>query len=139
MIDAVLTIFIGIALGIFCGIIPGMHINLIAAFLFGISGSFLGLFTPIGAMSLIVSAAVSANFFEFIKSAFLMTPSEGAALSIHPFKTFLENGRILEAINLFLQDETMSLKMRYRGLKKTCDHSWERRAREIVRIINFLM
>lgn len=101
MIDVLFSIILGILIG-FGGLIPGFHINLISVFLFSISGIFLSIFTPIGAMSLIVSAAISSNFFEFVKSGFLMTPSEGASLSVHPMKLFFEKGRILEAINLCL-------------------------------------
>ena len=83
--------FLGIFVGILLGLIPGLHINQIAPFIFG---------NPISISVFIVSAVVVANFFEFIKSSVFSLPNEGEALAVNPMQKLSSEGRMLYGLKL---------------------------------------
>lgn len=94
IIELVTGVLIGLGLGLITGLMPGLHPNTIIPIIILIGG----LFDPLVLAAMIVSIAITANFFEFIKSVYLSVPDEGCALA--PSHELLMNGRGQEAIEL---------------------------------------
>lgn len=84
--------FIGILLGIFTGLLPGIHVNTISALLVSVS------LDPLNFAVLVVSLSVTHVFFDFIPSIYLGAPEEETALSILPGHKMLLQGRGYEAV-----------------------------------------
>lgn len=99
MITLILSLLIGIGLGILAGLTPGLHINILSVVLLTYS-SFFGFLGVEGLMVAIVSMAIVANYFEFIKALLFGIPDEGNVLSVYPTQRLLMDGRGLEAIKL---------------------------------------
>ncbi|HDD71554.1 MAG TPA: hypothetical protein ENF99_01025 [Candidatus Aenigmarchaeota archaeon] len=88
----------GIGIGIFAGIVPGMHVNTLLPSLL-----FLGMvfkFQPYSLAVLIVSTAITEIFVNFISSIFIGAPEADTALSVLPGHRLLLEGRGYEAIKL---------------------------------------
>ncbi len=88
----------GIVIGVFAGIIPGMHINTLLPFIL-----FLGFWfkmAPHYVAILIVSTSVTEIFVNFISSIFIGAPEANTALSVLPGHKLLLEGRGYEAIKL---------------------------------------
>jgi putative membrane protein len=98
MLEFVLLSILGILIGLFAGLTPGMHVNTLIPLILSIS-VFLNL-QPYHLAVLIVSTAMSEIFFNFIPSIFLGAPEEGTALSVLPGHRLLLEGRGYEAIKL---------------------------------------
>jgi putative membrane protein len=98
MIDIVFFCFLGLGLGIFLGLVPGMHINNILPLILLLFLS-LGLEAHYVAI-LIVSTAIAEIFMNFIPSIFLGAPEEDTSLSVLPGHRLLLEGRGYEAIKL---------------------------------------
>jgi putative membrane protein len=98
MIDIILFCLLGLGLGIFLGLVPGMHINNILPLILLLFLSF-GLEAHYVAI-LIVSTAIAEIFTNFIPSIFLGAPDEDTSLSVLPGHRLLLEGRGYEAIKL---------------------------------------
>jgi putative membrane protein len=98
MIDIILFCLLGLGLGIFLGLVPGMHINNILPLILLLFLSF-GLEAHYVAV-LIVSTAIAEIFTNFIPSIFLGAPEEDTSLSVLPGHRLLLEGRGYEAIKL---------------------------------------
>ena len=86
--------------GTFTGLIPGIHINLIGAFLISLSATF---FFSVDSLYLVVfisSMAITHTFIDFIPSIFLGCPDTDTELSILPGHELLKQGQGYEAIIL---------------------------------------
>ena len=88
----------GILIGVFAGIIPGMHINVLLPLL--LSFPLLIKIEPYYLVALIVSAALTEIFVNFISSIFVGAPDSSTALSVLPGHKILLEGRGYEAIKL---------------------------------------
>lgn len=100
LFQLILSILIGISFGIFTGLIPGIHINLVGVFLVSLSSKF---FSSINSIYLIVftsSMAITHTFLDFIPSIFLGCPDTDTELSILPGHQMLKSGFGYEAILL---------------------------------------
>ncbi|MBU1129393.1 MAG: tripartite tricarboxylate transporter permease [Nanoarchaeota archaeon] len=94
------ALLVGILVGTFTGLIPGIHINLVGAFLISLSTS---LFFKIPATYLVVfitSMAITHTFVDFIPSIFLGCPDTDTELSVLPGHELLKKGLGYEAILL---------------------------------------
>jgi len=96
----ILSSILGISAGILTGLLPGIHINLVATFLFLNSKTFLSLTTPLVLATFIISMAVTHTFIDFIPSILLGAPDEDTALSTLPGHRMLLQGQGYEAIKL---------------------------------------
>jgi putative membrane protein len=101
MIEYALAIFLGILAGIITGLLPGIHINLVSAFLISGIGVFSGI-SPIILVIFIVAMTISHVFFDFLPSIFLGAPDEDSVLSVLPGHELLLKGRGYEAMLLTL-------------------------------------
>lgn len=98
MIEYLLFAVLGIGMGTFTGLIPGVHVNNIAPLLVGLSaGSTLSTYQ---AISLIVAMMLTHTFLDFIPSTFLGVPDKDTALSVLPAHKLVLEGRGYEVIKL---------------------------------------
>ncbi len=91
---------IGIATGTFTGLMPGIHINLIAVLLLSFSGFLLNHFSVVSIVSFIIAMAITHTFLDFIPSIFLGAPNPDTALSVLPGHRLLLKGRGYAAVRL---------------------------------------
>jgi putative membrane protein len=99
LFEILLALLIGIIVGTFTGITPGIHINLVSAILLSFSASLLLQVPPLALVVFLVSIAITHTFVDFIPSIFLGAPSEDDnALSILPGHEMLIKGKAYEAV-----------------------------------------
>ncbi|MBR9701459.1 hypothetical protein GOV13_00890 [Candidatus Pacearchaeota archaeon] len=91
---------LGILAGTFTGLIPGIHINLIGAFLISISATLLTSTEPTNLVVFIVAMAITHTFLDFIPSIFLGCPDTDTELAVLPGHELLKKGYGYEAIIL---------------------------------------
>lgn len=82
----------GMLLGVFTGLLPGIHINAVSTLLVTAP------FEPLNFAALVVSLSVTHTFFDFIPSVYLGAPEEETALSVLPGHKMLLQGRGYEAV-----------------------------------------
>jgi putative membrane protein len=98
-IEYFLAILLGIAAGIFTGITPGIHINLIASIALALNFHF----DPLLLCIFIVAMSITHTFLDFIPSVFLGAPEDdGNALSVLPGHRLLMKGYGYGAVKLTL-------------------------------------
>ena len=100
LIQIVLFLLLGIIFGTFTGLIPGIHINLVGAFLIALTASVFMQVNPIYLVVFIASMAITHTFLDFIPSIFLGCPDTDTELSVLPGHELLKQGRGYEAIIL---------------------------------------
>jgi len=101
MLDLALAILIGIAIGTFTGITPGIHINTVTAILL----ANIGVFSSISSLALvafIVSLAITHTILDFIPSILTGATDEESFLSVLPGHEMLKEGKGKEAILMVL-------------------------------------
>ncbi len=97
MIEIILFAILGVAIGIFFGLVPGLHPNfliLLAPLLFAFAGS------PENLVVFAVSMAVANAISDFLPSILFGAPEEGTELSVMPGHRMLLDGRGYEAVKL---------------------------------------
>jgi len=99
LIEIILFLILGVVLGTFTGLTPGIHTNLIGIFIVSISGFFLFV-NPIYFIVIITSMAITHTFVDFIPSVFLGCPDTDTELSILPGHELLKEGLGYEAVYL---------------------------------------
>ncbi|MEN6293664.1 MAG: tripartite tricarboxylate transporter permease [Methanobacterium sp.] len=100
MFDLILACIIGILCGVVTGLIPGIHVNTVGAFIFASSSFLLASYSPEVLCVFLISMAISHALLEFIPSMFLGVPEEGTVLSVLPGHQLLLEGRGKEAVRL---------------------------------------
>ncbi|WP_048191457.1 tripartite tricarboxylate transporter permease [Methanobacterium sp. SMA-27] len=100
MFDILLACLIGVICGAITGIIPGIHVNTVDAFIFASSTFLLESFSPAFLAVFLLSMSISHSMIDFLPSIFLGVPEEGTVLSILPGHYFILHGRGREAIRL---------------------------------------
>ena len=108
MLEIIIFFTLGIIAGAFTGLIPGIHINLVAIALIT-SFPYLLEIEIISAIVFIVSMAITHTFVDFIPSIFLGAPEEDTALSILPGHEFLIKGYGHEAVQLTIIGSLISI------------------------------
>lgn len=100
LIQILLFLILGIFFGIITGLTPGIHVNLIGAFLVALSASAFSSLNPIYLVIFIVALAITHTFLDFIPSVFLGCPDTDTELSVLPGHELLKKGLAYEAITL---------------------------------------
>ncbi|WP_414470504.1 tripartite tricarboxylate transporter permease [Methanobacterium sp. ACI-7] len=100
MIDLIIACLIGVLCGSITGMIPGIHVNTVGAFIFASSPFLLTSYSPEILCIFLISMAISHALLEFIPSIFLGVPEEGTGLSILPGHQLVIEGRGKEAVRL---------------------------------------
>lgn len=97
--ELVLFTLIGCCMGIMTGLIPGLHINMVAVFVL-LAMPFLADFSTLAIAAAIISMSVVHSFLDFIPGILLGAPDADTILSVLPGHTMLFEGRGIEAIKL---------------------------------------
>jgi len=93
-----LALVLGCALGLISGLVPGIHVNTLAAMLVSLS---LVLTIPFNALAIVVlCAAVVHSFVSIVPSILLGAPNPDTALAVLPAHRLVLDGRGLEALRL---------------------------------------
>lgn len=98
IIEIILALLLGCTIGTFTGLFPGIHINLVGAFLVSLSASLLYKIEIIYFVTFISAMAITHTFVDFIPSIFLGCPDTDTELSILPGHEMLKKGEGYEAI-----------------------------------------
>lgn len=69
--DIIIALSAGVIAGIFTGLIPGVHVNLVSLLLLSMSGYLLGFTTPLVLCVFIIALSVVHTFLDSIPSIFL--------------------------------------------------------------------
>lgn len=96
----IIFLLAGTLAGIFTGLIPGIHINLIGIFLVSLTTSLFISTNPIYLITFITSMSITHTFIDFIPSILLGCPDTDTELSILPGHELLKLGLGYEAIIL---------------------------------------
>ena len=94
------SVALGIAFGTITGVIPGIHVNLVAAYLVAYQGLLSKLLTPLDISCFIVAMASTHTFIDIIPSVFLGAPSSDLAVIALPAHKLVKQGRGYEAVIL---------------------------------------
>ncbi len=100
LLEIILFLILGIFIGTFTGLTPGVHINLIGAILVSLSASVFFGINPLYFVVFIVAMSITHVFVDFIPSIFLGCPDTDTVLSSLPGHILLKNGKGYEAIML---------------------------------------
>ncbi|MBN2110647.1 MAG: tripartite tricarboxylate transporter permease [Methanosarcinaceae archaeon] len=97
----VLSVLAGYSLGVFSGLVPGIHTNNFALVLLALSPMLSENGMPVFYVAVIILAnSVAHTFHDIIPAIFLGAPSDDMALAVLPGHTLLLEGRGAEAIRL---------------------------------------
>jgi len=96
LLEIVLALLLGLIAGTITGLSPGIHINLVAAFLTASIGYFASI-PLIVLVVFIVAMSITHTFLDFIPSIFLGAPEEDSFLSVLPGHQLLKEGKGHEA------------------------------------------
>lgn len=96
MLELLLALAFGVALGAVCGLLPGLHPNNTIPIILGLSF----LFSPLSAAVVLISAGVVNSFVAFIPSILIGAPESENALSVLPGHRLLLQGKGYEALRL---------------------------------------
>lgn len=100
MLDILLLIFVGVLLGTFTGMVPGIHVNTVVIVVISLLPVLLEHFSPLGVVSLVVAMGVVHTFVDYIPSILIGAPQEDSVLATLPGHRMLMEGRGYEAIRL---------------------------------------
>ena len=101
MLDLIIAILTGIAIGTFTGITPGIHINTVTAILLANIGFFSSI-SSLALVSFVVALAITHTILDFIPSILTGATDEESFLSVLPGHEMLKEGKGKEAILMVL-------------------------------------
>jgi putative membrane protein len=90
----------GIVFGIISGLTPGIHVNMVAAFLLGFSPVILLVLGSEGLAAMVISIIITHSFLDIIPATFLGVPEEGTCISVLPAHSLAQDGRGEEAVRI---------------------------------------
>ncbi len=93
ILELLIALIIGVAIGTITGLTPGIHINLVSVILLSFSNFFLNYTSPLILSVFIIAMAITHTFTDFIPSIFLGAPDEDSFLSILPGHQLLLKGK----------------------------------------------
>lgn len=99
-LELIIAILLGVTAGVFTGLTPGLHINLVALILFGISPFLLGYTNVVAVASFIIAMSITHTFTDFISATYLGAPADDTALAVLPAHRMLLEGMGHEAVKL---------------------------------------
>jgi putative membrane protein len=97
LLQLILALLLGVFIGAITGLFPGIHINLVGAFLIALSSTLLAGISPIYLVVFIAALAITHTFIDFIPSIFLGCPDTDTALSVLPGHEMLRKGEGYQA------------------------------------------
>jgi putative membrane protein len=108
-LEFLIAAFLGITAGIFTGLIPGIHINLVSLLIVSISSYMLNLVSLPFFGVFIIAMAITHTFLDVLPAIFLGAPDADTALGVLPGHKLLLKGMGYEAIKLTLIGSLLSL------------------------------
>ncbi|HII17459.1 TPA: hypothetical protein HA361_06105 [Candidatus Woesearchaeota archaeon] len=108
-IEILLALLLGICAGIFTGMVPGVHINLVAVLVVSASPFLFAITQPLAVGVFIIALAVTHTFIDSIPSIFLGAPDPDMALAALPGHRMLLEGKGYEAVKLTVIGSLLSL------------------------------
>ncbi len=99
-IDIIIAIIAGMCCGIFTGLAPGIHVNLVVTLLISSSVFLLKYTSPLPLCIFIIALSITHIFLEFIPSTFLGAPSPDTVLSVLPGHRYVLAGNGMMAVKL---------------------------------------
>ncbi len=109
LIELVFFIILGCIAGVITGLTPGLHINLVAVILFGISPMLIGYTSIVAIASFIIAMSITHTFADFVSSVYLGAPADDTALSVLPGHRMLLDGMGHEAVKLTVIGSLLAL------------------------------
>ncbi len=106
LLQLILALLLGVSSGTFTGLIPGLHINLVAISILSLTA--IQTLQTKTLLIFITSMAITHTFLDFIPSIFLGAPSEDTSLSALPGHKFLLKGQGHNALKLTLIGSTIA-------------------------------
>src|SRR3989338_2278839 len=100
ILEILVAIVLGIFFGTITGITPGLHINLVATVLLGVSPLLLGIFPVFAIAMFIIAMSITHTFTDAIASIYLGAPDSDMVMAILPGHKLLLEGRGYEAVKL---------------------------------------
>lgn len=98
--DILAACLIGVLCGAVTGIILGVHVNTVGAFIFASSAYLLNFVSADFLAVFLISMSISHSMIDFLPSMFLGVPEEGTVLSVLPGHYFMLMGRGREAVRM---------------------------------------
>lgn len=108
-LEILIAILLGVAAGIFTGLTPGVHVNLLSSLLLVNVGLFSIFFLPFQLVVFIVSMSVTHTFIDSIPSVFLGAPDSSMALGVLPGHRYLLLGLGSLAVQLTIIGSLLSI------------------------------
>ncbi|MFH2020520.1 MAG: tripartite tricarboxylate transporter permease [archaeon] len=101
-VEIMIALALGVFIGIFTGLTPGIHVNLVATSLFALSPFLLQYFSPLSLAIFIITLSVTHSYLDTIPSIYLGAPENENALSVLPGQKMLLQGEGYQAVKLTL-------------------------------------
>lgn len=98
MLLIITFLLIGLCFGIFTGLAPGIHINLISTLLLSLIPLISSSIDPIYIVLIIIGMSITHTFLDFIPSVYLGAPNEDSAATVLPAHRMLIEGKGYEAV-----------------------------------------
>jgi|Deesub1362A_J573_1020465.scaffolds.fasta_scaffold00350_33 putative membrane protein len=98
MLATLVLALLGILLGTFTGLVPGIHVNTVVLVILSFLPKLLEYFTPREIVSIVVAMSITHSFVSYIPSILIGAPEEDSVLSVLPGHRLLMQGRGYEAI-----------------------------------------
>ncbi|MFT4311285.1 MAG: tripartite tricarboxylate transporter permease [Candidatus Woesearchaeota archaeon] len=108
-LEILFAILLGVLAGCFTGLIPGIHVNLIALSLLTFSPFLIGFVSTSFLVCFIVSMAITHSFMSTIPSIFLGAPESSTALGVLPGHRMLLEGKGVVAVKLTVAGSILGL------------------------------
>ncbi|MFP4633301.1 MAG: tripartite tricarboxylate transporter permease [Halobacteriales archaeon] len=109
MIEVSAAVALGVALGTFSGLVPGVHVNNFALALAAAAPAFAGVVEPVVLGVVFVSSAVTHTYVDALPSFALGVPDDSMALAALPGHRLVLNGRGREAVALSVVGSSLGL------------------------------
>src|SRR3989338_6704753 len=108
-LEFLIVSLLGIFAGIFTGLTPGIHINLVSLLVVSYSAYLSNIFSLPSLGIFIISMAITHTFLDTLPAIFLGAPESETALSVLPGHKLLLNGMGYEAVKLTIIGSFFSL------------------------------
>ena len=108
-LEFLIAALLGITAGIFTGLIPGIHINLVSLLVVSLSVYLLDIFSLPSLGVFIISMAITHTFLDILPAIFLGAPDADTALGVLPGHRLLLQGKGYEAVKLTVIGSLSSL------------------------------
>ena len=91
-IELIIAVILGIGVGIFSGLCPGIHVNLVSISVVNFSLILTRALSPMQLVVFLISLGITHSFLDFIPSVLLGAPEEATALIVMPCHKLLLSG-----------------------------------------------